>query len=349
LLPPFPTRLPWRRHFLWRTGNLFRRLHPGYYRDCVTRLNAFAARHNIDLVLAYTLEISEFAAEIHVTGKIVDIVDSRYLFLSRLRDSTPSKTTTLLGRLRLSREMARARYRESRLLEDFSSVITISARDSATIKSFLSTGKERVFDIPNGVSPELESWHDTNPPHERAIAFWGALDFPPNTTAIHYFYNKVFLPFLNDRNVVWYIVGRNPGPDIEALAKSHSNIIVTGYVPDLFSLVQHIPVVINPMLIGGGMKNKVLEAFAMQRAVVSNALGIEAIDATPGKHYVAAETPEQFAEQVLNLLDNPEHAKAIGRAARERVLERYAWPVIGRLMNGLVERCLAGPPSHEES
>ena len=90
------------------------------------------------------------------------------------------------------------------------------------------------------------------------------------------------------------------------------------------------------MLIGGGLKNKVLEAFAMQRAVVSNALGMEAIHATPGKHYLAAETPRDFAEQTLQLLDDPALARRIGQAARQLVLEQYTWPAIARKMNDLL-------------
>jgi glycosyltransferase involved in cell wall biosynthesis len=95
------------------------------------------------------------------------------------------------------------------------------------------------------------------------------------------------------------------------------------------------------MLIGGGLKNKVLEAFAMQRAVVSNTLGMEAIDATPGEHYVAAETPAEFAARIQELLDDTTRAHVIGRAAREYLLERYTWRVVGQQMNALICDVLA--------
>lgn len=334
LLPAIPRKLPWWRHVFWRTGNLIKRLHPDYYRHCVSRIGEFAQHNRIDSVLVHTMIASEFAESLPIANKVVDAIDSRYLYLERQQRNASKKG--IMQRVKAKRELARARYQESRLLQHFSLATTISARDSATLRQLTRADDKRIFDIPNGVSPELETWADTGVAPERAIAFWGALDFPPNKVAVTYFYEQIFLPYLSEQNLTWYIIGRNAGPDIQAYALRHPNIVVTGFVPDLFALVRNIPVLINPMLIGGGLKNKVLEAFAMQRAVVSNALGMEAIHATPGKHYLAAETPRDFAEQTLQLLDDPALARRIGQAARQLVLEQYTWPAIARKMNDLL-------------
>jgi len=343
LLPPIPAQLPWWRHLFWRTGNLIKRLHPVYYRDCVIKLTTFANRHHIDLVLAHTMIASEFAEQLPVAGKIVDTIDSRHLYLERRYTNQHSTDKKLPGRLKAKRELARAHYQESRLLSHFEVATTISSRDSSTLRELTGASEGQVYDIPNGVTPELEQWDNTGTPPGRAIAFWGALDFPPNATAVSYFYEQVFLPYLSKADVFWYIIGRNPGADIYTMAKRHQQIIVTGYVPDLFSVVRGIPIVVNPMLIGGGLKNKVLEAFAMQRAVVSNALGMEAIDATPDKHYLPAETPGEFAAQILALLDDRVLAQNIGDEARKMVLESYTWSAIGQKMNELVNHCIKQP------
>jgi len=342
LLPPLPAGLPWWRQLFWRTGNLIKRLHPAYYRECVARLTDFVSRHRIDVVLAHTMIASEFAEHLPVAGKIVDTIDSRTLYLERHYANLLVPGKGLFEQIKARRELARARYQESRLLKHFTLATTISARDSATLRDLTGSGETRVFDIPNGVSPELEGWQDTGTPANRSIAFWGALDFPPNTTAIRYFYDQVYLPCLSEAEVTWYIIGRNPGADIRAMAAKNPRIVVTGYIPDLFALVREIPVVVNPMQIGGGLKNKVLEAFAMQRAVVSNALGMEAINATADKHYLPAETAGEFATQILKLLDNPALAGNLGREARKLVLQEYTWSAIGEKMQALVSRCIAG-------
>lgn len=342
LLPPIPSRNPWWRHLFWRTGNLIKRLHPGYYRECVAKLTAFAVRNDIDLVLAHTMIASEFAEELPVKRRMVDVIDSRSLYLQRhYANGKHAAAPPLRERFMAKRELARARYQESRLLDHFAIATTISARDSAMLKDLTPTGSNRVFDLPNGVSPELENWNVPDSAPERAICFWGALDFPPNTTAVAYFYKEVFLPHLSESGITWYIIGRNPTREIQSMAERHDNIVVTGYLPDLFAFVTRIPVMINPMLIGGGLKNKVLEAFAMRRAVVSNALGMEAIDAVAGTHYLAAETPEDFAGRIHELLASPERVATIGRNARDLVLTKYTWTAIGQRLLELTEQALS--------
>lgn len=71
------------------------------------------------------------------------------------------------------------------------------------------------------------------------------------------------------------------------MAEEHDNIVVTGEVADLFALIARIPIVINPMRSGGGLKNSVLESMALERLVISNRLGIEAVDAVRDVHRAA--------------------------------------------------------------
>ena len=97
---------------------------------------------------------------------------------------------------------------------------------------------------------------------------------------------------------------------------------------------------INPMVEGSGLKNKVLEAFACRVPVVSTPLGIEAIDAMPGRHYVKADSPGDFAEAVTSLLADPAYASEIAEAARLLVESKYRWSAIGDQLDGLTGRVL---------
>jgi glycosyltransferase involved in cell wall biosynthesis len=84
------------------------------------------------------------------------------------------------------------------------------------------------------------------------------------------------------------------------------------------------------MRVGGGTRLKVLDAMAQGKALVSTSLGVEGIEAEDGKHFVRADTAEEFADRVVELLQNPRRRRELAAAARARVEERYAWPVIGR-------------------
>lgn len=223
----------------------------------------------------------------------------------------------------------------------FRFVTTVSPVDRQALQDLARDRKGRILDIPNGIPPELNDYRFQDERPEAAIAFWGALDFPPNHSAVSWFYREVFVPYLADSGITWYIIGRNAGDDIRAMAAAHHNIVLTGFIDDLYGLVSRIPVMINPMQLGGGLKNKVLEAFALRRVVVSNALGIEAVDAVPGMHYVPAESPSEFAEAVIRYTTPDDATRRIGRQAREFVLDTYTWVTVGGYFEQLIETALA--------
>jgi glycosyltransferase involved in cell wall biosynthesis len=84
-------------------------------------------------------------------------------------------------------------------------------------------------------------------------------------------------------------------------------------------------VVVAPMKSGSGIKNKILEALAMERAVVATPLAVEGIAVTPGEHIVVATGAPQLAAAVLRLLADPAERRRLGRAGRALVKERYTW------------------------
>jgi glycosyltransferase involved in cell wall biosynthesis len=79
------------------------------------------------------------------------------------------------------------------------------------------------------------------------------------------------------------------------------------------------------MTSGSGIKNKVLEALAMARPVVSTTLGIEALEVASGRELVIADQPAEFAAAVVELLRSPEKRRQIGTAGRDLVMRRYTW------------------------
>ena len=71
----------------------------------------------------------------------------------------------------------------------------------------------------------------------------------------------------------------------------HPNVHFHGFVDDLFSLPRKRRMV-NPMIEGSGLKNKVLEALAIYLPVVSTHMGVEAINGKEGRHFLVADDPE---------------------------------------------------------
>ena len=96
-----------------------------------------------------------------------------------------------------------------------------------------------------------------------------------------------------------------------------------GRVADLAAAYRGAAVFLNPIRSGGGMRGKVLEAFACGCAVVSTAMGMEGVEARSGEHCLVADTREEFASAVVRYLREPALRREHGRAARALVERNY--------------------------
>ncbi|HEY9202185.1 MAG TPA: glycosyltransferase [Gammaproteobacteria bacterium] len=324
------------RHLFYKTGASFRKSSPAYYAHIVSLLSGYIEKHNIEFIIVHTLSASEFVQPFTNIPKLVDDIDCKTLSVQR-RYQYLGQPAGLIARLKQHIEMIRAQYQESNLAKHFDFVTTISPVDRKVLSDLNKGADDRIFDIPNGFLPELLDYKIPAMQMSRSIAFWGSLDFPPNSSAVQYFFENVYKPYLSDKNIDWYIIGRNASEDIVRMGEEYENIKVTGFVDDLFALVSRIPIMINPMQMGGGLKNKVLEAFALGRLVISNEMGIEAVPATKNRHYIGANTPEEFSGAILRYLDEAESARAIGLEAQRYVRANYNWQALGQRFNRLIK------------
>lgn len=184
--------------------------------------------------------------------------------------------------------------------------------------------------LPNGVDTDYWSRDAAFPPANvprgvEALVFDGTMDFRPNVDAVVWFVKNVLPLVRADRQQVrFYIVGRNPSPEVAALAET-PGVTVTGAVPDTRGWVARASVYVVPMRMGGGVRLKVLQAMSMGCAIVSTPMGAEGIFLRPNKDMLLARTPIDFALNILTLLNNPDQRLDLGTSARERALDRYTW------------------------
>lgn len=177
---------------------------------------------------------------------------------------------------------------------------------------------------------------------EQAVVFTGTMSYRPNVDAVLWFAQHV-LPSLRERHpaVRLSIVGRHPAPAVRALASPA--VRVTGAVPDVRPWLRHAAVVVAPMQIARGVQNKILEAMAMARPVVTVPACAEALQARPGLDLLVADGPQAFIDATGGLLDDPARAQALGAAARQRVLDQHSWPASLAPLEVGLQACLRGP------
>ena len=73
---------------------------------------------------------------------------------------------------------------------------------------------------------------------------------------------------------------------------------------------------------------KILEAAAMRTPVVSTRIGAEGLEFADGKEILLADTPQEFADAAVELLENRHLRQKIGAAARLRVQVDYSLPAL---------------------
>ena len=157
------------------------------------------------------------------------------------------------------------------------------------------------------------------------MVFTGAMDWFPNVDSINFFVKEVFPKIKKSvPRAQLRVVGRHPS---ESLMRrlAGDGIHFTGTVDDVRPHLAQARLVIVPLRIGGGTRLKILEAWAMGKAVLSTSIGAEGLPAVDGENIAIADTPETLAERAVALLDDAKVVARLGAAGRYIAEERFAW------------------------
>ena len=230
-------------------------------------------------------------------------------------------------------EWRKLRAREADACRRADLTIAVSEDDRRRLESVapgiraasIPTGVDTNYFTPNGYSERPDR-----------LVFSGSMDWHPNEDAVLHFADAI-LPRIRAEipGVTLTVVGRNPTARLREIAL-RAEIIVTGTVDDVRPSIAEAAVYVVPLRAGGGTRLKIFEALAMAKPVVSTTVGAEGLALEPGRHFVAADDPSDFANAVVGLLRDPQRRKALGEAGRDLVEAHYSWPTVAREFE---ERC----------
>jgi glycosyltransferase involved in cell wall biosynthesis len=205
-------------------------------------------------------------------------------------------------------------------LNDCDALVPITEADAADFRQLGCTKPMHV--LPGGV----ELGDVVPPPAIRAAGFLASLDYRPNQEAALWIAEEL-RPRLKGIELV--VAGSNAPNWLRARLEA-AGVTFLGRVPDAAAFLQSIPLLLAPILSGGGMRIKILDALAQARPVVSTTLGAAGIEVTHGRDILLADDADSFAAAVVRLLDMPSEAAAIGAAGRRLVASGYATDVLAR-------------------
>jgi glycosyltransferase involved in cell wall biosynthesis len=186
------------------------------------------------------------------------------------------------------------------------------------------SGAASIDILPNGVDGDYYC-PLTVPQIERSCVFWGRLDFGPNLQALEWFCRKVW-PALKRQapDARFTIFGFQPTTAVKDLAKRDGIDLVPNLADIREEIARH-AVVVLPFVGSGGIKNKLLEAASMGKAIVCTPCACGGLRAKMAAPFVKAQHADEWVYKILQLWAEPPRRWRFGDQARHWVLAHHTW------------------------
>ncbi|MBI1884965.1 MAG: glycosyltransferase [Chloroflexi bacterium] len=310
-------------------------LNPGYSPVMQRTVEQTVASNHLDVILVHNLYTAFYAWDAGLP--VVSHIDCPFpeLFRRWMQSTSWLKLPVKL----LALVMYWANLREARRVYDkgFYALVTAGSQDLPIWRRYVPDMNIAV--IPNGVDTEYFAPGGAES-REPALVFTGTMSSTANVSAVLAFYRRVF-PRIRAQisGVRFNVVGQGPPEEIRELGRDPA-VLVTGSVPDVRPYLQEGWVAVVPTTVGMGCSNKILEAMAMGKAVVTTQAQGAGLSIARGREAAIAENDEEFAEQVVALLRDSARRATMGRAARALVEKHYTWVAATQRLNALLEEAV---------
>jgi len=301
-----------------------------------------------DFIHADQLTMAQFA----LSGKIIHQTTKPHQKTPTLIFDAHNATWTILERMEtqvmpllkplVRWEKQRVKAYEAFLLSTFEHTLAVTEIDKSalyqTSDNHSVKNQSAIEVIPIAVDTQALSPVNRAPDTHHIITL-GTLHYPPNADGIRWFMREVFPEVLKqDPAAQLTVIGKNPPKDFFQIKENFPQAIhITGYVEDLTPYLEQAAVMVVPVLAGGGMRVRILEAFSRQIPVVTTTIGLEGIEAQPGRDVLVADTVFDFAKAVSALLTSPEDQIRFAANGRALVRQKYDWTVVFEALNKIYQ------------
>lgn len=259
---------------------------------------------------------------------VIDICDA-----ASLRLSGELAVAAAARRPALALRLAEIRRIERRLLARTPHLLFASERDRAAL------GSDQGVVVPNGI--DLEQWTRRGPAAPAAtIAFTGVMSYRPNHDAAMRLVTQL-LPRVRERHPGAEVVlaGRDPLPALRAAAAATHGVEVTGACADLRPHMEAASVYCAPLRFASGIQNKLLEALAMQMAVVTTPVATAGlVVAGEDPPLLSVDDDDALAGAIADLLDDRERRERLAADGRRYVERHFSWSRSIALLDGALRQ-----------
>jgi sugar transferase (PEP-CTERM/EpsH1 system associated) len=288
-----------------------------FYQSWIRRkIHKVIVKTQPDHLYCQLIRTTEYVKSFHQIPKTLDYMDA--LGKGMQRRAAIAKG---IKKWIFAQESNRLTAYENRIFDYFNHHTIISAQDRAYINH---PQNKSISIIENGVAENFANY-ETTTKKKYDLVFTGNMNYPPNVACAVYIVENI-LPQMTalNRPVSLLLSGANPNHQVKQLGNL-PNVHVTGWVDDIRESYAQGKIFIAPLFIGTGLQNKLLEAMLMGLPSITTELANNALKAEENTSVLIAATPKEFAQHILDLLENEEKFNQLASNGKAWVAKTYSW------------------------
>ncbi len=261
----------------------------------------------------------------HSTGKIVLRAHNvEHIIWNRHLENESNSLRSLYLKIQNSRL---AKF-EIHSLKTADAIVTITEEDKKLLMPWISK-KMPIQSLPCGIDIEAKNICPTDASKQADIAYLASFDWMPNVQGIEWFMLKVW-PLVKELkpDTSFHLGGRHMPASFSKWKKRGVDLFPN--VADMREFICNARIIIVPLLAGSGMRIKVIENMALGKCQVSTTIGAEGVKVVSGTDIILADSPEDFARAISNLLHDNDQRTFIESQARKTIEAHYSNHQLGK-------------------
>jgi glycosyltransferase involved in cell wall biosynthesis len=295
-------------------------------------VNRLLQEEHIEVIHVDQLNMMRFVPANWSGTVVLDEHNAVWQVVERLQQSARNPIVHWL----LEREVCLVRKLEGQACNRAQVVLAVSEQDQEALWQV--AGKSVSIEVvPITVDAErFEATYNARDPQPNRLFTIGTMFWPPNSEGVMWWLREGYAHLRTlCPDVTYDIVGARPPQSLQVLAANYRGVRVHGYVADAGPYWKHSAALAVPLLSGGGVRVKILEAMAMGVPVISTTIGCEGLAVCDGEHLLMADTAKGFSEACAKILQDKKLAARLASNARRLILERYDAKVALRTLDAI--------------
>jgi sugar transferase (PEP-CTERM/EpsH1 system associated) len=284
-----------------------------YSKKAQAKINSLIDKHKPDHIYCQLIRTAEYAK----TSTIPKTLDYMDVFSKGIERRIEKDAIYMKPILKM--EYKRLLSYESEVFDCFTNKIIISEQDRSLIPH---PSRSEIKIISNGIDTAF--FKPMTRPKEFELLFNGNMNYPPNIESAEFLVNKI-MPLVWAQMPMVRLLISGTSPNEKVLALESEKVIISGWVEDVRENYAKSKILVAPMQISIGLQNKLLEAMAMQLPCITSTLANNALKASHPDQIRVADSPEQYAAAIVELLSNEEKAKQLALNGYRYVLQHFNW------------------------